>query len=220
MIDCCIHTKKNKKCVRKKDFKVFNLPRKFTRKQCKYSRGFSMRSSCAPYKYCNKNTLKKHKGGNIKQGVAVINMNNITGTIYFIPKNEKLSVKYLIKGLKDGLHGFHIHRYGDMTQGCASGCEHFDPKHSHHGGPHSSVRHAGDLGNILSKNGLASGSVTVDGISVDPKKNNSIIGRMIVIHKDPDDLGKGKTDESLTTGSAGERIACAVIGIRSTKECK
>jgi superoxide dismutase, Cu-Zn family len=218
MIDCCVHTKKNKKCIRKKDMKVFDLPRKFTRKQCKNNiRGFTMRSSCAPYKYCR---VKNYNGGNITQGVAVINMNNITGTIYFIPKNEKLMVKYLIKGLKDGLHGFHIHKYGDMTQGCASGCEHFDTNNSHHGGPHSSTRHAGDLGNILSQNGLASGSVTVDGISVNPKKNNSVIGRMIVIHKDPDDLGRGNTDDSLTTGSAGERIACAVIGIRSTKECK
>lgn len=219
MIDCCKYTNSNKKtqsCIRRKDKKVFKLPRRFTRKQCKKIRGFSMRSSCAPYKYCD-----IQKGGGKIQGVAVINMNKITGTIFFIPKNKKLIIKYLIKGLKDGLHGFHIHKYGDMTDGCTSGCEHFDPTHSqHHGGPHSSIRHAGDLGNILSHNGIATGSITVNGISVNPTLNNSIIGRMIVIHKDPDDLGKGNTIESSTTGSAGERIACAVIGIRSTKECK
>ena len=219
MIDCCKHRKNTKKryCIRKKDNKVFKLPRRFTRKQCKHIRGFSMRSSCAPYKYCQ----MLSGGKKSTQGVSVFDMNDIHGKIYFIPKNKKLMIKYFIKGLKDGLHGFHIHKYGDMTDGCTSGCEHFDPTHSQqHGGPYSSIRHAGDLGNILSHNGIATGSVTVDGMSVDPKKKNSIIGRMIVIHKKQDDHGKKNTQESLTTGSAGERIACAVIGIRSTKECK
>jgi superoxide dismutase, Cu-Zn family len=213
MIDCCNHTRKNKKCIRKNDSKIFDLPRKFTKKQCKNIKGFSMRSSCAPYKYCL-------SGGSKIQGVAVVNMNNISGTVYFLPKNNKLIVKYYIIGLKDGLHGFHIHKYGDMTDGCTSGCEHFDLDNSQHGGPHSHTRHIGDLGNILSKNGVADGSIMVDGISVDPKRKNSIIGRMIIIHKDPDDLGKKHTVESLTTGSSGERIACAVIGIRATKNCK
>lgn len=56
MKSCCNSTKKTKKCVRKKDKKIFRLPRKFTKKQCtqKKIKGFTMRSSCAPYKYCNK----------------------------------------------------------------------------------------------------------------------------------------------------------------------
>lgn len=223
MIDCCNDTRKINKtyrrCIRKKDKKIFKLPRKFTRKQCKNIRGFSMKSSCAPYKYCDK-SYYLDGGKRTIQGIAVINMNGIRGNIYFIQKNKKLIVKYSIKGLKDGLHGFHIHRYGDMSDGCKRACEHFDPTHSkHHGGPHSSTRHAGDLGNIQSKNGIANGSVTVEGISVDPKMNNSIIGRMIIIHKGTDDLGKGKNIESTTTGNSGERIACAVIGIRSTEKC-
>lgn len=62
MISCCNHTKKHRKCKRKKDGKIFSLPRKFTRKKCKKPKGFSMRSSCAPYKYCFKRkTLKGYK---------------------------------------------------------------------------------------------------------------------------------------------------------------
>ena len=46
-------------------------------------------------------------------------------------------------------------------------------------------------------------------------KNNkrNIIGRAIVIHKGEDDCGKGGHDDSLTTGHAGGRLDCAVIGI-------
>ena len=40
----------------------------------------------------------------------------------------------------------------------------------------------------------------------------SIIGRSIVIHENPDDLGKGGYPDSKTTGHAGKRIACGVIG--------
>ena len=51
MRDCCVNTKRAKKCKRK-DGKLFSLPRKFTKKRCSHIKGFTMRSSCAPYKYC------------------------------------------------------------------------------------------------------------------------------------------------------------------------
>ena len=50
--DCCLHNDKDTKCVRKSDQKVFALPRRFKKKSCKNPKGFSMRSSCAPYKNC------------------------------------------------------------------------------------------------------------------------------------------------------------------------
>ena len=50
---CCKANKTAKKCIRK-DGKVFSLPRRFSKKRCKKGpiRGFTMRSSCAPYKKC------------------------------------------------------------------------------------------------------------------------------------------------------------------------
>ena len=40
----------------------------------------------------------------------------------------------------------------------------------------------------------------------------NVIGRSVVIHEDMDDLGMGGHNDSLTTGHAGKRITCAVIG--------
>ena len=41
---------------------------------------------------------------------------------------------------------------------------------------------------------------------------SNIIGRGLIIHEDEDDCGKGNFPDSITTGHAGNRIACAVIG--------
>lgn len=66
MRNCCNINKKSKKCIRK-DGKIFNLPRKYTRKQCRSKKGFSKKSSCAPFKYC-----KTIKGGGPKEEYSFI----------------------------------------------------------------------------------------------------------------------------------------------------
>jgi hypothetical protein len=56
IIKCCkltnLSEKKFKKCKRG-DGVIFNLPRKYSKSKCaKVVRGYSMKVSCAPYKYC------------------------------------------------------------------------------------------------------------------------------------------------------------------------
>ena len=53
--DCCDKNIKTRRKCRRKDGKKFKLPRKHSRKTClsKKKKGFSMRSSCAPFKYCD-----------------------------------------------------------------------------------------------------------------------------------------------------------------------
>ena len=61
-MDCCKHNKSAKKCMRKSDKKMFLLPRRFTRKRCKKGvKGFTMKASCAPYKFCKTKKRKNKK---------------------------------------------------------------------------------------------------------------------------------------------------------------
>tara|TARA_B110000037_G_C17015656_1_gene463175 strand:- start:822 stop:1076 length:255 start_codon:yes stop_codon:yes gene_type:complete len=73
-------------------------------------------------------------------------------------------------------------------------------------------RHVGDLGNIeTNSKGEAKYHFYDNIIKLRGSKSN-IIGRGLIIHEDPDDCGMGGNAESLKTGNAGKRIACAVIG--------
>lgn len=74
------------------------------------------------------------------------------------------------------------------------------------------MRHVGDLGNVVADdNGVAKVNITDKMISL--CGCNNIIGRTLVVHADPDDLGVGGHELSSTTGNAGARVACGVIGI-------
>ena len=163
-------------------------------------------------KSCKNKTIKKRDNCN---GVCVLhkNDNNINGSIHLFEKTNGVFIKYNIEGLSDGEHGFHIHTYGDLTDGCNSACAHYNPLHKKHGGLHSKERHLGDLGNITSKNKISKGSLLAKNVSL--TKKHPIIGRMLIIHKDKDDLGRGHDEESSKTGNAGKRLACGVIGLCS-----
>ena len=96
MKSCCHSTKKSKKCIRK-DQKIFTLPRKFSKKKCKHPKGFTMRSSCAPYKYCYKGGTKSKTK---KQ--YLFNPNNPKKSFdVYIDKNPKDTIKIKYKSLAD-----------------------------------------------------------------------------------------------------------------------
>jgi Cu-Zn family superoxide dismutase len=127
--------------------------------------------------------------------------------------NSVVVIKASITGLKPGPHGFHIHTLGDLSKGCMSAGGHFNPIGAPHGGPNDNFenRHVGDLGNIIAdENGKV--DITLEDSFLSLRGEMSIIGRSVVVHADEDDLGKGTFPDSKTTGHAGARIACGVIG--------
>jgi Cu-Zn family superoxide dismutase len=139
----------------------------------------------------------------------------IKGTVKFTEdlNNNVVVIDLNLSGLKpNSLHGFHVHEAGDLTDKCTSMCAHFNPYGKTHGCPGMSERHVGDLGNIKTNSkGEAKYSFYDNVIKLRGSKSN-IIGRGLIIHEDEDDCGKGGDAESLKTGNAGKRIACAVIG--------
>jgi Cu-Zn family superoxide dismutase len=139
---------------------------------------------------------------------------HIKGIVEFEEKGTKVVIKGNLKSTKykNSSHGIHIHEAGDLSDKCMGACAHFNPYNKKHGGPTSKERHVGDLGNIrFDARGVAKFRMEDSLVKLRGTKAN-VIGRSLVIHEDMDDLGMGNHNDSLTTGHAGKRITCAVIG--------
>jgi Cu-Zn family superoxide dismutase len=138
--------------------------------------------------------------------------NIVLGEITMEQESEaaNCTITYRVTGLTPGLHGFHIHEKADFSDGCKSAGPHYNPFGKNHGGPDDEERHIGDLGNITANaEGVAEGTISDHLIKLSGEY--SVIGRSFMVHADPDDLGKGGHDLSLTTGNAGARVACGEI---------
>jgi Cu-Zn family superoxide dismutase len=116
-------------------------------------------------------------------------------------------------GLKpNSLHGFHIHEFGDLTDGCATAGAHYNPKNKTHGGPLDEERHVGDLGNLKTDE-RGNTYLAMNDKMIKLFGDESVVGRSCVIHEENDDLGRGGFTDSKTTGHSGARIACGIIGL-------
>jgi superoxide dismutase, Cu-Zn family len=153
----------------------------------------------------------------VKAVAIVRGDSNVKGLVKFeqASENDYTSVSWEITGNDpNALRGFHIHTFGDNTNGCTSAGPHFNPFKKTHGSPEDEVRHVGDLGNVTTDgNGVAKGSKK--DMLIKLLGEHSIVGRTVVVHAGTDDLGKGGHADSLTTGNAGARPACGVIGFSS-----
>ncbi|KAL6429224.1 hypothetical protein ACFW04_008145 [Cataglyphis niger] len=141
---------------------------------------------------------------------------NVTGNLKIVQSipNGPVTITGTIYGLTEGLHGLHVHEKGDLSDGCTSAGAHFNPENMTHGGPDDTVRHVGDLGNVQANSeGEATVNITDKIISLSGP--NNILGRAIVVHSGEDDLGKGNHTLSSTTGNAGDRWACGIVGVLS-----
>src|SRR5262245_38457078 len=134
---------------------------------------------------------------------------SVGGVVYFTQKGDEVAVKGKITGLTPGLHGFHVHEFGDLSSkdGLSTG-GHFNPEDQPHGGREAHKRHVGDLGNVKAD---ASGTAVLDFtdklISLHGK--HSILGRGLIVHAKADD------EKTQPTGDAGGRIGGGVIAVRN-----
>ena len=140
----------------------------------------------------------------------------LKGLVTFSQRERLVTVRGTIKGLKpNSEHGMHIHTYGDLTDNCTNAGSHFNPYDTVHGDRKDNRmnRHVGDLGNIKANGfGVARFEFKDKIISLNMSSRACVIGRGLIVHSKPDDLGRGNNKESLKTGNAGKRLDCAVIG--------
>jgi len=137
----------------------------------------------------------------------------VEGVIQFIQTpSQPTIIKGIVKGLTPGKHGFHIHEFGDLSNGCESAGAHYNPDGVEHGSLEQG--HVGDLGNIIAdQSGTARFQIKAERVEL-----SDVVGRAVVIHADEDDLGKGGDEESLKTGNAGSRVGCGVIRLQQSVE--
>lgn len=138
--------------------------------------------------------------------------NTVSGSAIFktVRRNGRcvVEVRATVKGLSPGLHGFHIHSFGDVRAADATSAGgHFVSPYTSkgkHGFPQSKQRHWGDLGNIKVGSDGVGKLMKVDSVI----RTGRIIGRSMIIHAGPDQGPK-----SQPSGGAGPRVAKCVIGI-------
>ena len=133
--------------------------------------------------------------------IAALTDVEIAGEVRFIESGDYVRIEAEIRGLDDGLYGFHIHTGTD----CDDRGGHYDPTGMPHGSPDepTELRHVGDLGNLVSRDGIAR-FVRIDPV-VALDGDHSVIGRIAVIHNDSDKL------LPQPAGDSGTQIGCGVI---------
>jgi Cu-Zn family superoxide dismutase len=149
------------------------------------------------------------------QLVAVFDTRAVQGEVVITKVRGGVIIDAMFSKLPVGDHGFHIHRAGDLRgEGCKLACDHWHKgAPANHGGPPGASRaerHTGDLGNVRMPGGgrmFCKKEYFLKGVTCE-----ELVGRSIIVHEDPDDLGRGPFEDSTTTGHSGKRIACAVIG--------
>jgi len=134
--------------------------------------------------------------------------NQTAGELRFTPGNGRVDVTGTVTGLPPGgTHGFHVHENGDCSAPDASSAGgHFNPAGSAHGRVGHGDHHAGDSDNISAgADGTAQVVGWLEGVTLGDGAVTDIVGKAVIVHKDPDDY------TTQPTGNAGDRLACGVI---------
>jgi Cu-Zn family superoxide dismutase len=150
-------------------------------------------------------------GGKQAEATMEPRSNSVTsGTVTLRERGGDVLARVKLRGLAPNAeHGFHVHATGACSAPDATSAgPHFDSAGRPHGRPGSGAHHAGDLQNLKADgSGNVDTEVTLSGLTLSPG-TNSIVGRSLVVHRDPDDY------TTQPAGNSGPRIACGVIVAR------
>ncbi len=135
--------------------------------------------------------------------------NATVGKVAFAQTGSTLRVTGEVSGLKpNSEHGFHVHEKGDCSSGDGmSTGGHFNPGGAAHGQYGHGAHHVGDLPSLKADDkGVA--KIDFESTSLTLKAGpTSIVGKGLIVHKDPDDY------KTQPTGNSGARLACGVISL-------
>lgn len=140
--------------------------------------------------------------------LAPMGSSTAQGTVHLQElKDGGVEVKVDLTGVPPGVHGFHVHEFGNCADNGNAAGGHFNPTSMPHSSPDAASHHAGDFGNVTAgANGEVHTSFITRSITVSPGQN-SAVGKAIILHANPDDL------VTQPTGNAGGRIACGVVSL-------
>ncbi|TSB48254.1 superoxide dismutase family protein [Alkalicoccobacillus porphyridii] len=146
---------------------------------------------------------------------------NSVGLVSFLRAPDgNLHVEASVNGLGPGFHGFHIHEAPacdhEHDEGAFTSAEgHYDQDGNSHGD------HAGDMPALfVNEDGTAQMTFSFDRVTTEELIDETTV----MVHADPDNYGHipdryqsddqeepGPDEESLSTGDAGDRVACGVV---------
>ncbi|GAV05886.1 hypothetical protein RvY_15948-2 [Ramazzottius varieornatus] len=133
--------------------------------------------------------------------------NGVKGVARFVQLAEdRCLIDGTVDGLSPGNHGVAVCESGDLSNGCESIGDHYNPTRSEHGTLENG--HVGDLGNVCADDtGRASFRIESRRLRLP-----DIIGRALALHDRNDDYGRGPANSSTKSdGNAGPKIACGII---------
>jgi Cu-Zn family superoxide dismutase len=139
--------------------------------------------------------------------------NSTWGVVYFTQHGDSLLVSGEVHGLApNSEHGFHIHENGDCSSGDGmSAGGHFNPEKQPHGRYDMPAHHAGDIPSLhADASGVATINFETSALRIgkaadDVLARDNIVGRGVIVHRDPDDY------TTQPTGNSGPRLACGVV---------
>lgn len=136
------------------------------------------------------------------------------GTVRFVDTSEYgLLIAPQLSGLKEGIHGFHVHQNpdcgpkskdGKVTPGGAAG-GHFDPEDTgKHAGP-AGNGHLGDMPALI----VGPDGDTPVAMYAPRLSTTDLVGRAIMVHTGGDNY----SDQPEKLGGGGARVACGVVQV-------